>query len=181
MVKDKVLDDGSIVWRLVLDNRVVNDNLVKLQFPQSLTMEEIWQSAAGCKYIATLDAPKAFYGIQVAASSRYLSSFIHPIKQQRYWFTRLVMGNTNSPAIQQQFFLQTLQTYACWIDDVVIACTDPNDFFTRLDNLLSIAMRFNFKFNLRKCKFLFDPSVILGRYVGSMGMRPLPKHVLNVE
>ena len=42
-------------------------------------------------------------------------------------------------------------------------------------------MRFNFKFNLRKCKFLFDPSVILGRYVGSMGMRPLPKHVLNVE
>jgi len=26
----KVLDDGSIVWRLVLDNRVVNDNLVAI-------------------------------------------------------------------------------------------------------------------------------------------------------
>ena len=181
MVKDKVLDDGTIVWRLVLDNRIVNDNLIKLQFPNSISMEHIWQGAVGKKYIATLDAPKAFYGIQVAEGSRYLSSFLHPIKQQRYWFTRLVMGTTNSPAIQQQFFLQTLQTFPCWIDDVVVACDDQQEFLFRLDTLLSIAIRFNFKFNLQKCKFVFDPAIILGRYVGSMGMRPLPKHVLNVE
>ena len=29
MVKDKINADGSIAWRVVLDNRVVNDNLTK--------------------------------------------------------------------------------------------------------------------------------------------------------
>ena len=76
-----------------------------------------------------LDAP--FYGIRVAEFSRYLSSFIHPLKKTRFWFTRLVMGNKNSPAIQQQFFLQTLQTYHCWIDDVVIATDEESQFLER--------------------------------------------------
>ncbi len=180
MVKDKINEDGSIVWRVVLDNRLVNDNLVKLHFPTAMVMQDIWDAAVGMEYIATLDAPKAFYGIRVAPKSRYLSSFIHPIKKQRFWFTRLVMGNTNSPAIQQQFFLQTLQTYPCWIDDVLVATHDQATFLKRFEALLDIALKFNFKFNLKKCRFLYEPSIVLGRYVGLMGMKPLEKHMLSI-
>jgi len=46
-----------------------------------MVMQDIWDAAVGMKYIATLDAPKAFYGIRVASKSRYLSSLIHPIKK----------------------------------------------------------------------------------------------------
>lgn len=180
VVKDKVNADGTIVWRVVLDNRIVNDNLLKIPFPTSLVMQDIYDEAVGKEFIGTLDAPKAFYGIRVAESSRYLSSFIHPVRKTRYWFTRLVMGNTNSPAIQQQFFLQTLQTYKCWIDDVVIATNDEADFLDRLAALLAIALKFNFKFNLKKCRFLYEPSIVLGRYVGVTGMQPLEKHLLSV-
>ena len=74
-----------------------------------------------------------------------------------------------------------MQTYHCWIDDVVIATTTEEEFLQRLAALLDIALKFNFKFNLKKCKFLYQPSVVLGRYVGIAGMRPIEKHLLSIE
>lgn len=64
---------------------------LKLQFPTAIIMTEIWDAAVGMEYIATLDAPKSilWHPRRCKLTSRYLSSFIHPIKKQRYWFTRL--------------------------------------------------------------------------------------------
>jgi hypothetical protein len=44
MVQEGANEDGSIKWRLVLDNRVINSNLVPLPFPDSTSIEEIWRS-----------------------------------------------------------------------------------------------------------------------------------------
>jgi hypothetical protein len=173
--------EGPTKWRLCLDCRLVNNNLVQIPFPPDVDARRIVRNIAGKRYKSKLDGPKAFFGVGVDADSHYLGAFTHPVTNERMCFTVLIMGNLNSPPMLQQFMEQTFGPYEPYVDDVTVGDDDFEMHLSRLRDVFERAAKANFKFGLSKCHFNVDPLEILGRICSGESHEAAPAHIANIR
>lgn len=112
--------DGG--WRLCLDFRRLNKQMVSDRYPLPLLWQQI-QKAAGYKYYVTLDLNWGFWNLPLAPESRHYTALM--THKGLFEFTVLPFGIKNSPSEFQRMMDGVLadllgEQIICYMDDIVI-------------------------------------------------------------
>lgn len=123
MVPKKAID-GKPQFRLVVDNRMVNQRCVAQVTPGASQIDTVRQ-LAGATYFTTCDLSNAFYSLILDKQDRPFTAITLPGGKGRYQLTRMPMGAVASMAALNTAIQQVLgdvisEYVAVWADDVVI-------------------------------------------------------------
>lgn len=123
MVPKKAID-GKPQFRLVVDNRMVNQKCVAQVTPGASQMDTVRQ-LAGAAFFTTCDLSNAFYSLILDKQDRPFTAITLPGGKGRYQLTRMPMGAVASMAALNTAIQQVLgdvisDFVAVWADDVVI-------------------------------------------------------------
>ena len=95
MVPKKLDNSGKKKFRMVVDLRKLNDQMVQDVYPLPL-INEILDQLGSAKYFSVLDCYQGFYQIGLSENSRKFTSF--SANGRKYEFKKLPQGCKNSPA-----------------------------------------------------------------------------------
>ncbi len=146
--------DGS--KRMCLDYCKVNEHLETDIYPLP-RLEELVNAAAGNKYYVTLDLKDAYHQVELAESSRDVTTFNEDVPLYR--FTRLPFGIASSPSLFSRHIAQVLAPLKKqgfvhnYLDDVILFAPNFETLVTRLDKLFLVLTEAGVKLNLTKCNF----------------------------
>lgn len=123
MVPKKAIE-GKPQFRLVVDNRMVNQKCVAQVTPGASQIDTVRQ-LAGATYFTTCDLSNAFYSLVLDKQDRPFTAITLPGGKGRYQLTRMPMGAVASMAALNTAIQQVLgdvisEYVAVWADDVVI-------------------------------------------------------------
>jgi hypothetical protein len=91
-------------WRCIADmnkghqNKSCAADPVHMTFPEDILTR---MYPGGFSYV--IDASKFFHMVLTVDEERHLMGLIHPYTGYLYWYTRLTMGSSNSPAVSGRF------------------------------------------------------------------------------
>ena len=87
--------EGNKKWRVVIDNRALNEKTVGDAYPLP-NIIDILDQLGGAKYFSVLDLAKGFHQIEVESKYRYKTAFSTPFGH--YEFNRMPLELKNAPA-----------------------------------------------------------------------------------
>ena len=136
-------------------------------------IEDMHSALRGCTVFSVLDLKQAYHQIPVSKDSqKYLTINTH---MGLFAFKRLPNGIHSGPAIFQRIMdelLADIPKAVSRLDDILIAGTDYQDHLNTLSQVLERLLKYGFKLNKVKCKFLQSSVVYLGHLIDSAALHP---------
>ena len=164
--------DGDEV-RVCGDFSVTYNSCANVETYPMSKIEDMHSALRGCTVFSVLDLKQAYHQIPVAKDSqKYLTINTH---MGLFAFKRLPNGIHSGPAIFQRIMdglLADIPKAVSRLDDILIAGTDYQDHLNTLSQVLERLLKYGFKLNKAKCKFLQSLVVYLGHLIDSAGLHP---------
>lgn len=167
--------------RLCVDFRELNKITIKDNFPTPL-IEDHLDRLKDKKFFTTLDLKNGFHHVKMAESSIKYTSFVTPLGQFEY--LKMPFGLCNAPRVFGRFTQNIFQKLLkdnkvlLFMDDVLIATETVSEHLNILQEVFQLAKKYNLKFRLDKCYFLYNEITYLGYLINESGIRP---SISNVE
>ena len=174
LVPKKQSSDGTKNYRLVLDYRLLNKELIVDRFPLP-NIENILDSLGGAKYFSVLDLAQGYYQYELNPASRPYTAF--QTENGHYQLTRLGMGLSSSPGAFSRMMnlaLSGLVGDKCFVylDDIVVFSRDFNEHLRNLSTIFERLRAKNLKLKIEKCHFLQKECTYLGHKITQKGILP---------
>ena len=164
--------DGDEV-RVCGDFSVTYNSCANVETYPMPKIEDMHSALRGCTVFSVLDLKQAYHQIPVSKDSqKYLTINTH---MGLFAFKRLPNGIHSGPAIFQRIMdglLADIPKAVSRLDDILIAGTDYQDHLNTLSQVLERLLKYGFKLNKTKCKFLQSSVVYLGHLIDSAGLHP---------
>lgn len=175
MVDKKADNKGQ--YRLILDLRNVNKNLINIRFPLS-NISEILDSLGGAKYFSHLDLSQGYYQVEIDEESRPCTAFTTPKGQ--FQLKRLAMGLKTSPSSFSRAMtlaMAGLTPESCFIylDDIIVFGNSLENHNKNLIKVFERLRKVNLRLNPKKCQFLQKDVLFLGHRITPNGIHPDPE------
>lgn len=173
----KKAENGQKKWRLVLDYRSVNKNIIADKFPLP-RIDEILDGLGRAKFFTTLDLSSSFHQIEIESSSRPITAFT--ANGNHYQFCRLPFGLKIS-ANSFQRMISIAMSGLCpessflYIDDIIVFGCSIKHHNENLCKVFERLRKYNLKLNPQKCNFLNFEVTYLGHKISHLGISPDPK------
>ena len=164
--------DGDEV-RVCGDFSVTYNSCANVETYPMPKIEDMHSALRGCTVFSVLDLKQAYHQIPVSKDSqKYLTINTH---MGLFAFKRLPNGIHSGPAIFQRIMdglLADIPKAVSRLDDILIAGTDYQDHLNTLSQVLERLLKYGFKLNKAKCKFLQSSVVYLGHLIDSAELHP---------
>lgn len=165
---------GNAKWRLVIDYRRLNKNLIPDKFPLP-RIDDVLDSLGNAIYFSTLDLSSGFHQIPLDKNSREFTAF--STTSGHYHFKRLPFGlNIGSNSFQRMInlALSGLTPDICFIylDDIIVIGNSPQNHLQNLTKVFQRLRETNLKLNPPKCNFLKKEIQFLGHTITKDGILP---------
>lgn len=170
-------------WRLCLDYRLLNKQLVADAYPLPSLWDNL-QRAAHHRYYTCLDLHAAFWSIPLDKKSRqYTAITTH---KGTFEFSVLPFGIKNSPACFQRCMDSIFGNLAdegvlTYIDDIVIFTNDIATMQRLIREVLRRCTEAKLYLNLTKSEICKNEVKLLGHIIGQQGIMPSPTRVNSVR
>ncbi len=163
--------DGEIIkYRVCLDPRTLNNQLVKPDnFPLPL-VSDMLEKVAGYNYFSTFDLKQAYHRMPVAEESQPLTAFTYSGRQ--YMFARAPFGLKPLTSIFQRAMselLGDLHNSSPYVDDIVVYSKSIDDHLVHCKVLVKRLTAAKLIINRQKCHLLSTQIVLLGFVVNKHG------------
>lgn len=170
-------------WRLVIDFRKLNENIVDDKFPLP-NINDILDSLSGSIYFTHLDLQQGYYQVKLAPESRKYTAF--STSTGHYQLKRLPMGlKTSCSAFSRvmSIAMSGLAFEKCFIylDDLIIFGRSLTVHNQNLIDVFERLRKVNLKLNPIKCQFLKKEILYLGHLVSADGISPDPEKTKVLE
>lgn len=175
--------EGNKKWRLVIDFRKLNEQILDDKFPLP-NIHDILDSLSGSMYFSHLDLHQGFFQLKLNEQSRPYTAFTTP--SGHYQLTRLPMGLKTSPSCFSRAMtiaMSGLNYEKCliYMDDLVCYGRNLDTHNKNLMDIFSRLRKFNLKLNPAKCEFLKKEILYLGHLVSAEGIKPDPNKVAVLQ
>lgn len=166
-------------WRLVIDYRKVNLNIVDDKFPLP-NITDIFDSLAGAIYFSHLDLAQGYYQLELDEESRKMTAF--STSEGQFQMKRLPMGLKISPSAfsrAMSIAMSGLTFVKCFIylDDLIVYGKNLSQHNNNLIDIMDRLRKVNLKLNGGKCQFLKKELLYLGHIIKDGGILPDPEKV----
>lgn len=146
---------GQKKFRVVIDYRLLNQNIVDDKFPLP-NINEILDSVSGAMLFTKLDLAQGFYQVELDADSRPLTAFT--TSKGMYQMKRLPMGMKISPSSFSRLMtvaMSGLNYEKCFVylDDLIVFGRNLQSHNTHLIEVFERLRKVNLKLNPAKCEF----------------------------
>lgn len=174
---------GSQKWRLVIDFRKLNENIVDDKFPLP-NITDILDSLSGSIYFTHLDLQQGYYQVSLAPESRKYTAF--STSTGHYQLKRLPMGlKTSCSAFSRVMSIAmsglTFEKCFVYLDDLVVFGRSLTIHNRNLVDVFERLRKVNLKLNAVKCQFLKKEILYLGHIVSANGVSPDPEKTKILE
>lgn len=161
-------------WRLVIDFRQLNKQIIPDKFPLP-RIDEILDHLGRAKYFTTLDLMSGFHQIPLDESSKRYTAF--STDNGHFEFNRLPFGLNVSPNSFQRMMSIALsglppQCAFLYIDDIIVVGCSVNHHIENLREVFQHLRKFNLKLNPSKCHFFKTEVTYLGHNISEKGIQP---------
>lgn len=174
MVPKKTKAGEPQKWRLVVDYRKLNLQLIDDKFPLP-NITDIFDSLAGAIYFTHLDLAQGYYQVGLDPESRRVTGFSTPSGQ--YQMKRLPMGLKISPSAFSRVMsiaMAGLSFSKCFIylDDLIVFGRNMQQHNDNLNDIFIRLRKTNLKLNGSKCQFMKRELNYLGHKIVDGGILP---------
>lgn len=172
------------LYRLCIDYRRLNKNIIKERFPLPLIEDQI-DRLKHARYFTSLDLENGFLHVNVHKDSRKYTSFVTP--QAQYEFTKMPFGLCTAPSVFQRFINDVFQdfimdgTALAYLDDLIIPSKTEEDGLDKLRKVLIRAEEYGLRFNWKKCQFMKKEITYLGYIINEGEIRPSKEKIAAVS
>lgn len=163
--------------RLCIDMRAANTAIKRIRHPIP-TVQDISHELNGAKFVTKLDLTQAYHQLELAPSSRQITTFI--THAGLYRFKRLNYGTNSAAEIFQHALQQVLHDIPGVrniADDILIFGSSYETHNKALDECLHRLDTHGLTLNFDKCQFLQPQLEFFGLNFSKDGVRPDPKKV----
>lgn len=179
LVPKKLDNRGEKKWRLVIDFRKLNEQILDDKFPLP-NIVDILDSLSGALYFSHLDLNSGYYQLSLKPESRKYTAFTTPTGQ--FQMTRLPMGLKTSPSCFSRAMtiaMAGLNYEKCFVylDDLICYGRTIESHNKNLMDILTRLRKVNLKLNPHKCQFLKKDMLYLGHVVSAKGIMPDPEKI----
>lgn len=174
---------GQKKFRVVIDYRLLNQNIVDDKFPLP-NINEILDSVSGAMLFTKLDLAQGFYQVELDADSRPLTAFT--TSKGMYQMKRLPMGMKISPSSFSRLMtvaMSGLNYEKCFVylDDLIVFGRNLQSHNTHLIEVFERLRKVNLKLNPAKCEFLKREILYLGHVITPEGILPDPEKIKAIK
>lgn len=158
--------------RPCLNMRPANKAIVRENHPLP-TCEEMWPQLQGSTVFSKLDIKDAFHQIELAESSRFITTFITKRGLMRY--TRLMFGINNAPELFQKTMDKILagcKGVLVYLDDILVHGKDKTEHDIHLQAVLERLKQFDVMLNKEKLEIGKSSVKFVGHVISADGIRP---------
>lgn len=175
--------NGEKKWRMCVDYRMLNKNLVADKFPLP-RIDEILDSLGRAKFFSVLDLYSGFWQIPIEANSREMTAF--STDRGAYQWKVLPFGinvapNSFSRMMSIAFSGLPPESAFIYMDDLVVIGGSIKHHLSNLEKVFSTCRKFNLKLNPEKCEFFRPEVTFLGHSCTEHGIRPDNKKLETIE
>lgn len=161
-------------WRLVVDFRQLNKNVIPDKFPLP-RIDEILDHLGRAKFFTTLDLMSGFHQIELEDDSKKVTAF--STTSGHYEFNRLPFGLNISPNSFQRMMQIALsglppECAFLYIDDIIVVGCSINHHLSNLEKVFEKLRFYNLKLNPSKCNFFKNEVTYLGHHISEIGIQP---------
>lgn len=170
-------------YRLCVDYRRLNKNIIKERFPLPLIEDQI-DRLKHAEFFTSLDLKNGFLHVKVNKESQKYTSFVTP--QGQYEFQKMPFGLCTAPSVFQRFvndiFRDIIQegTALAYLDDLIIPSKTEEEGLEKLRRVFKKAEEFGLQFNWEKCNFLKRKITYLGYVVEEGQISPSKEKITAV-
>lgn len=163
-------------WRLVVDFRQLNKNIMADKFPLP-RIDDILDQLGRARYFSTLDLRSGFHQIPIAEACKKYTAF--STDTGHYEFNRLPFGLNVSPNSFQRMMTIALSGLSpecafLYIDDVIVTGCSIKHHLANLKKVFQRMRDFNLKLNPSKCNFFKSEVTFLGHHISANGIQQDP-------
>lgn len=179
----KKSNNGQRKWRMCVDYRLLNKNLVADKFPLP-RIDDILDNLGKAKHFSVLDLYSGFHQIPLSKESREMTAFSTE-KGSFQWkvlpFGLNVAPNSFSRMMQLAFSGIPPQAMFIYMDDIIVIGTSIKNHLDNLRMVFTTCRKCNLKINPEKCEF-FRPEVhFLGHVCTEFGIKPDSKKLEAID
>lgn len=170
--------------RMCVDYRALNKLTVRDNYPLPL-IDYCIEHLDSKSCFSVLDLKNGFHQIKMSDESVKFTSFVTPSGQFAYDY--MPFGLSNGPAYFQRTLTNILREMidaheiVVYMDDIVIATSDPIEHLRILEKLLVILANNGIELKLSKCRLLQSSVDYLGYSANCEGIRPNDTHIKAIR
>ena len=171
-------------WRLVIDYRYVNTQIVDDGYPLP-RIDEILMRMRNHKWFTLIDLNWGFWNVSLEERAKEFTGFVVPDKGVYVWNV-MPFGLKTSPTVFQRAIeialepLISLDKVQVYIDDIIISTITQEENIIRLREVLTLLKENGFFVNFKKASFLKKEALILGHYVSFNTLKPDPQKIQGI-
>lgn len=161
-------------WRLCIDYRKVNKQLVADKFPLP-RIDDVLESLGKARYFSVIDLFNGFHQVPLDEKSRDITSFSTDDGSFRWKvlpFGLNISPNSFSRMMKIAFSGLPPERAFLYIDDIIVIGRTEKHHLYNLRSVFEILRKFNLKINPNKCKFFQNEVIFLGHECSASGISP---------
>lgn len=166
--------NGEQKWRMCVDYRMLNKNLIGDKFPLP-RIDDILDSLGKAKFFSVLDLFSGFHQIPIEQASREMTAFSTEKGSFRWKvvpFGINVAPNSFSRMMSIAFSgLPSHQSFIYMDDIIVIGCSIEHH-LKNLKSVFDVCRKYNLRLNPEKCEFFRHEVTFLGHSCSARGIKP---------
>lgn len=175
--------NGVKKWRLCVDYRMLNKNLIADKFPLP-RIDDILDSLGKAKFFSILDLYSGFWQIPIEPKSRELTAF--STERGAFQWKVLPFGinvapNSFSRMMSIAFSGLPPEQAFIYMDDIIVIGCSTNHHIDNLKKVFDICRKYNLKLNPEKCEFFRHEVTFLGHTCSEKGIRPDNRKLNAIE
>lgn len=179
----KKSQNGQKKWRMCVDYRMLNKNLVADKFPLP-RIDDILDNLGRARYFSVLDLYSGFHQIPLAKESREMTAF--STEKGSFQFTVVPFGlnvapNSFSRMMSLAFSGLPPNAVFIYMDDIVVIGNSINNHLDNLENVFKVCRKYNLKLNPEKCDFFRPEVTFLGHICSEKGIKPDSKKLEAID
>lgn len=179
----KKSNDGKKKWRMCVDYRMLNKQLIADKYPLP-RIDEILDNLGRAKYFSIVDLQAGFWQIPIEKNSREMTAFSTE-KGAFQWkvlpFGLNIAPNSFSRMMAIAFSGLPPENAFIYMDDLVVIGCSIKHHLDNLENVFKVCRKYNLRLNPEKCEF-FRPEVsFLGHTCTEHGIKPDSKKLHAIE